>query len=293
MSPVNDIVNQLRARITAKHFILLGLFLLVVIAFWLGPWPGGDDWETFYYVSHRLIERSAPLYGERITHAYYSNPPWLAAGIIPLALLPFKWSWAIICTITIALSFLLLRRWEKRPSLLKILLVVLSPGMIYTILHGQIDILVISGVFLPASFWPLVAVTKPQGAIGLLFGVPRESWLRALLITIGVLAASFVLFGFWPAELLAQPAPFVMATHNLWYGLWPFQVPAGVMLITLGISRRDERLLIAGSPLVSPYAATSSLLGPWIAAITFLKDWQALLVFASWWAAVIYRGTGH
>jgi hypothetical protein len=293
MSFLSRLRQAIRLKITPTHLILVGLFLVVVLAFWLGPWPGGDDWETFYYASHRLIENPSSLYGERITHAYYSNPPWLAASLLPLSLFSFKWSWAVISALTVTLAFLLLRRWAKRPGILKILLVILSPGMIYTIMHGQIDVLIISGLLLPDALWPVAAITKPQVAIGLLFGVKRENWLRAALLTLGILLASFLAFGFWPQQLLAQPAPFVMATHNLWYGIWPFQVPAGVMLIVLGISRRDERLLVAGSPLVSPYAATSSLLGPWIAAVTFLKDWQALLVFASWWGAVIYRGMGY
>jgi hypothetical protein len=56
------------------------------------------------------------------------------------------------------------------------------------------------------------------------------------------------------------------------------------------MSRQDERLLVSGSPLLSPYAATSTLIGPWIAAITVLSNRQAVVVFLSWWAAVIYRG---
>jgi len=76
----------------------------------------------------------------------------------------------------------------------------------------------------------------------------------------------------------------------LWLGLFPFQVPVGVSLILFGISRKDEKLLIAGSPFLSPYAATSSLIGPWLAVSCFLNDWQVFIVWLSWWGAVIYRG---
>jgi len=62
-----------------------------------------------------------------------------------------------------------------------------------------------------------------------------------------------------------------------------------VLLLALGVSRKDERFLIAGSPFLSPYAALSTLIGPWIAAVSFLKPWQTLLVLASWWGAVVYR----
>lgn len=107
---------------------------------------------------------------------------------------------------------------------------------------------------------------------------------------LGVLGlVTVILFGFWPLDLITQPTPFQNAAHNMWYGLWPFQVPAGLAILLIGARRKDERLLIAGSPLVSPYATTSTLIGPWIVAMNYLTDRQAALVWASWWGAVIYR----
>jgi len=263
---------------------------VLVLAFWFSPWPGGDDWETFHGAAQRLMEGDQPLYGTRITHAYYSNPPWLAALLIPLSLLPFKLGWAITASATLGAALLLLHRWQPQAGFVKPVLILLAPPMLYTLMHGQIDALIISGVWLPAECWGIVALTKPQVAIGLLAGIPRQHWLRAAAFTALLLILSLVLVGNWIGDLLNQPAPFVSAGHNLWRGLWPFQIPAGVALVALGMSRQDERLLIAGSPLLSPYAAISTLLGPWIAMITYLANWQAILVFLSWWGAVIYRG---
>ena len=90
-----------------------------------------------------------------------------------------------------------------------------------------------------------------------------------------------------PVEVFQQPGP--IGEHNVWLGLWPFQVPIGIGLIFWGINRRDERFLVAASPFFWPYASTSSLLGPWIVMGTLLKDWQAALVLAGWWGAVVYR----
>ncbi len=282
--------DQMPNNTLVTRLLVAGLLTTVVVAFWVAPLPGGDDWEFFQTVARGLFKSTDSLYGEKVTHGYYSNPPWLVVGLIPLSVLPFKLGWAVLSVITLGAALIILRRWQPLPGLVKPALVLLSPAMIYTLLHGQIDMLVISGILLPEVFWPLVALTKPQVAIGLAMGVPREQWHRAALLTCGVLVLSLLFFGFWPRDLIEQPTPFVDATHNLWLGLWPFQLPAGVMVILVGISRRDERLLVAGSPLLSPYAAMSSLLGPWLAAITFLTDWQALAVFASWWGAVIYRG---
>ena len=104
---------------------------------------------------------------------------------------------------------------------------------------------------------------------------------------------SIAIFGNWPAQLIRQRASViegtVYAAHNLWRNLWPFQLPAGIVLILLGLRRQDARWLVAASPFLSPYAPMSSLLGPWLALASTLKDWEAGLVWLSWWGAVIYR----
>lgn len=89
---------------------------------------------------------------------------------------------------------------------------------------------------------------------------------------------------------MRQPRPFVKEAHNLWLGLWPFQFPIFVALILVGISHRDDRFLISGSPFLLPYATTSNLLGLWLGMSCFLKDWQAALLWLFWWGAVVIRG---
>jgi len=270
----------------------LGLLFVLTLVFYASPWEGGDDWETFHGAAWRILESETPLYGEPVTHAYYFNPPWLAVALIPLALLPFRLGWAALAAATMAMAVVLLRRWERGTSLVKPILVLLSPPMLYTIMHGQIDVLIIGGVLLPVQWWALIALTKPQVTLGLLAGIPRRQRSRASLLAGLVIAASLIWFGNWPRALLDQPTPFVEAGHNLWRGLWPFQIPAGVLLIAVGMQRHDERLLIAGTPFLSPYAALSSFAGPWIASVTWLNDWQAAAVFASWWGAVVARALG-
>lgn len=262
------------------------LFAILTAAFYFSPILTGDDWETFHGASWRILS-GQPLYGEKITFAYYSNPPWVSLALIPVSVLPLRLGWAVICTANLAALVLVGWRWKL--GLLKIILGLASPPMLYILLHGQIDMLILSLVCLPAALWPLAALGKPQVAIGLLAGIPPASWLKSALITGAIILVSLVLFGNWPMALVQQPQPFVSAAHNVWFNLWPFQVPAGLALILMGFSRRDEKFLAAGSPLMLPYAATSSLIGPWLAASTFLKDWQLLVVWLSWWGATLYR----
>lgn len=285
-------INQLDLSSKPLWIVLstmLFITILLTVGFGISPIITGDDWETFHGAARRVL-RGQPLYDTPITFAYFSNPPWVAVALIPFSLLPLRWGWALVSSLSFLAILGLSFRFRLGP--IKTALALSSLAMIYIVLHGQIDALLLAGIFLPLEWRVLLALAKPQVTFGLLFGVPPRRWLRALLLTTGMVLLSLAVFWMWPREWLAQPREFANEAHNLWLGLWPFQAPAGVALILLGISRTDDKLLIAGSPFLSPYAATSSLVGPWLAVGAFLKDWQALLVWLSWWAAVIYRGMG-
>jgi hypothetical protein len=261
-------------------------WLVLTIGFGLIPMAGGDDWVTFQGAAHRILS-GVPLYGEKVTVSYYSNPPWLAAALIPLALLPARWGWAGLNALNLIVLLMLARRWTR--GWLKPALVLTSPAAFYILLHGQVEPLILAAVFLPREWWLLAASTKPQIGLGLAFGLHRRHLLRAVVVSLGVMLLSLAVFGLWPQALLAQPSPFIEGAHNLWLGLWPFQVPAAVALILLGMRRDDERLLVSAAPFASPYATTSSLIGPWLAMVSFLKSWEAAVVWAAWWGAVVYR----
>jgi hypothetical protein len=142
-------------------------------------------------------------------------------------------------------------------------------------LHGQIEPLLLAFLLLPKSWWPLAPFPKPQIGLEMVFYVPRRKILSTAAVTGAAWILSLLLFGSWPMALFNQLSPFVEQAHNLWLGLWPLQVPVGLLLILLGIRRADERMLVSAGPSASPYAATSSLIGPWMAGVSFLKDWEA------------------
>ncbi len=285
-------LRSTESRINVQSLVLLLLVLsLMTFLFLLTPWSG-DDWGIFHGAAKRILHREN-LYATPITFGYYYNPPWAALAFTPLALVSEKFGWAVICAGTLMAILAVLRRWNPDTGIIKPVLALLSPPTMYIMLHGQIDALVLALVMLPSEWWALVAITKPQIAFGLLAGVPINKWQRVLLITGGVLLGSIVLFGLWPLDLLNSPRPFVTGAHNLWLNLWPFQIPVGIALITAGWSlgkEPNERLLLAASPFLGPYATTSSLIGPWLVTLSYLSTFQATLVWASWWGAVIYRG---
>lgn len=270
---------QARQMRTTQWLIGSVTCIVLILAFSLIPIPGGIDWEVFREAGRR-VWTGQPLYGELLSsHGYFYNPPWVAVILAPLGLLPFRWGWAILSTATLLLVAAVMHRWQGGPG--RRILALLSPPVLYIVLHGETDGMVLAGVLLPQEWWALVALSKPQVTIGLVFGVARSRWLAAAAITGAVLLISLIWFGNWPFTLIRQPRPLVQDTWNMWLGLWPFQVPAGVAILLLGISRRDERLLLAASPFLSPYATVSNLLGPWLAVSTFLSQRQAAVVWFS------------
>ena len=73
--------------------------------------------------------------------------------------------------------------------------------MIWIIVNGQIDALILAAVWLPPEWWPLVLTAKPQTALPLVLAVPRDRWLRAAVILGIAVALSLLVFGFWPRPL--------------------------------------------------------------------------------------------
>lgn len=263
---------------------ILLVFLLLITAFAVFPLPGGDDWQTFYGAGQRVLH-GEPLYGSKITFSYFYNPPWLALLFAPLAALPFRLGWGILTAFSILSITLLCRRWKM--GTVKMIAVLLSPPMFYTILHGNIDAFLIGAVLLPREFWVIAAITKPQTTIALVAGALRANWVKTILITGGVFLLSLILFGNWPAVYLAQPIELLNTSHNVFRNLWPYNILPGLVLVFIGWKQQDEKFLIGASPFFSPYAATSTLLGPLMLLISKLKGWQALAVVAMYWAGSV------
>ncbi len=285
---MQNALSRLQHEERTKQLLVLSLvFIILVTAFSLVPLPGGEDWEVFRGAAGRVTS-GTPLYGVR-DPTLYSNPPWVAVFLIPLSLLPLQLGYAVVIVSTFFLSLLVLQRWQENVGPIKPILLLLSPPMFYLVLHGQIDVLIISSILLPAEYWALFALAKPQTGIGLILGIDRSKYFRTVAIAGSVILVSFLLFGNWPSDFIAQNNPDFQNTHNVWLGLWPFQVPLGAFLLVRGWSARDERLLIAGSPFVAPYVALSSFIGPWIAGLSYLNNRQAVVVFLSWWGAVAFR----
>ncbi|MCQ3933134.1 MAG: hypothetical protein DPW16_22020 [Chloroflexi bacterium] len=260
-------------------------FALLTATFGLAPLTVGDDWLTLDHAARRLVAGDS-LYGIQDPH-FYANPPHVAALLVPITYLPPRLSYALVAALTLTLTLLLVGRWCEEAVPLKTLLTIFSPPMFYILLHGQIDILVLAGVLLPPSWWGLVAITKPQIVLGLVLGIPRRHWVKAGLIVGVMLTLSLLLLGNWITDWLTYGSRLTAYPHNLWRGMWPFQVPLGLFFGLQGIRYHNEKLLVAASPFLVPYAALSSFIGVWLVALSDLNRWQAMALWVGWWLVVL------
>lgn len=254
--------------------------------FYASPLPTGDDWTTFYESGLRVIS-GQNLYVKPTSYAWYSNPPWLALILAPLTVLGKRISWSIISALSILAVLALVKKFNL--GKLSALLLTLSPPFIYTLLHGQVDAIISLGLLLPIEWWGLVALTKPQTFGGLLLVSLKRRFTRSAMVLCGALLITSAIFGFWFVDLLQQPKPFVWDTHNIFLGLWPFQWIVALLLVLLGLRKKDDRYLLLASPFTMPYVTTGNLYGSWLALCMLLPGRDMVLILLVWWGAVVYR----
>jgi hypothetical protein len=82
-----------------------------------------------------------------ISKAKRTNNGRVDVLLAPVGVLPFRVGWAILSTASLFGSILLLRRWETAPSYIKTALIMSSPPMFYLLLHRQIDVIILCGLF--------------------------------------------------------------------------------------------------------------------------------------------------
>ncbi len=279
-------MERMRIHFPLKVGIIVILFLGIIALFYSSPLPIGDDWRTFYDAGMRVLH-SRNLYTTPTSFAWYSNPPWLAILLCPLAVMGPRLGWSVLSAVSVLSVVGVVQRFGLGKY--HILLLSLSPPFIYTMLHGQVDAALSLGLLLPAEWWAIVALTKPQTFGGLLFWALREHFLKTFLLLVGIVTISIIIFGNWPMDLLRQPKPFVSGAHNIWLGLWPFQLVGATFLLQRGIKFRNSRYFLAASPLLLPYATVGNLYGAWLVLCMVLSKQESTAILLVWWGTVLWR----
>lgn len=245
-----------------------------------------SDWPYFYKAGQMLLDRQ-PLYAFSESGFLFYNPPWVAVILVPLSLFPPVFGAGLITAISVTVILLLSRKYHL--SLFSTAMLLLSPPVINVMSMGQIDLLILGGLLLPAELAPIVAVSKPQTAIGFAFTpfFNGDKLKRVILVSGGVLLASVLVFGFWFFDILSMHTP-EQATWNLWRNIWPWNLVVGIPLIGLGLYKKNELILLAASPFLFPYTTLGGFVGGWLAVHQRGKTWEILGLFSVSWAVVLW-----
>lgn len=261
------------------------VILLTIALFEFAPDDVGWDYELFQIVSLKALAGESIYQDIQRSDGFvvrYLYPPHVAFMLMPLAVLPFRVGWAILCGLAVLIVILVGYRWKF--DLLKIILSLTVLPAIFSLYQGNIDGLLLVALLIPLRWQMGFILIKPQSIGGLALRTLKykEAWF--VLLAIG---AAAILFRFQDAVTFAQQAS-GLTNVNLWHKVTPFQSIPGVVLLALGVRRKDERILLLCSPFLSPYVTLGSLWPAWVGLCALTNRWVLLLLWACLWVAAGY-----
>ena len=239
-----------RGPVLRRTLMWLGLVAILYVA---GRFiPEGFDWK--YYFSQGRVH---PIW-----------TPWTQYVI--RAFIPFGYS------LVLALSAVGIgvRAYRMRTSPWPVLLAFLSLPTLWVFFMGNLDGLALFGMLFMPWGVPLV-IMKPQVAAFALLA--RRKWLLAGVVWVLI---SFVVWGFWPVNLLMVGTPEWKAEWVQDIALFPWSLVAALPLLWL--SRGDADLLMAAGTLATPHLFPYHfiLLAPALARMR--PGWMLLAWAVSW-----------
>jgi hypothetical protein len=252
-------------------FILLLVLLLILIANFL---PYGVDWRTVFRPATRAIFRWKSPYSV----SGYFNAPWAIIPLIPLALLPESYGYAVLILLSIAGFTYTAHRLDG--TKIAVIMILVSPPVFHSLLNGNIDALAIIGFILPPQIGLFFVIIKPQigAAVAVYWLVEawRKNGFREVLRTFSpisfVLGVSVIFFGLWPLRFGQE--------IDLWWNasLWPASIPVGLVLLVTAIRRRRMEFAMVASPCLSPYVLLHAWVGALLAVVSYIPETIAAVI---------------
>jgi hypothetical protein len=206
------------------------------------------------------------------------NLPWLFVALQPVRI--FGPLGALLVVQLLSILVVVRLGHFLRLSKFRMMLVLLSPPVLWNIFMGQIDGLVMAAYLVPPVWSVSLALVKPQASLGAGWrAIRHHPWLLALALVLIVTA--WRIWG-WPFSV-EEPdvgGPFANTLWN-WSG-WPF----GLLFAPLLFSR-DWRGAMFASPFLLPYSGVQSLIGPMLVVAT-LPLWAFLSLWVAAWVRWAY-----
>jgi hypothetical protein len=276
-----------RDTLRAAAIVALGL---IAFGVWAGSyWTFEDDWNKSYRPAALLLLAGRSPYEVPL----FYNPPWTLLAVLPFALLPPAAGRAAFLVVSLVAYGYAGVRFGARPR--GLLLLLLSPPVLFNLYFSNVEWLVLLGVLLPPAVGLIFVTIKPQ--VGMLVAVVWivGAWRRGGWRAVArcgapfavLLALSLLVYGWWPLTA----ARLTTASHN--FSFWPWSLPVGLYLAWRALRDPQDRIekALAGAPLLSPYVALMSWVGPVVALLRHERR-LALLVAAMWVYVVAVILTG-
>lgn len=265
--------------------ISFGLILLTLLGIAAANFiPEQIDWvRTFRPAAREVLALRSPY-----NISTYYNPPWILIPLMPIALLPDKVGNGFLFVISLcALISSAIRMGAKPFSLIAFLL---SFPVVFLLLFGQIDWMILFGLTLPPQIGLIFIFSKPQIAIPYVIFTFIESWriggikqaVRVFLPVTLMFFLSILLFGLWFSD---KNLFMVSAIYN--YSLWPAGLAPGLVFLGYGLIKRNKNVSIGAGPFFSPYVGVHS----WtISLISILRyQWWSIITAAGSWIMYIVQ----
>lgn len=236
-------------KVSKRALLIGGVSILVAVAaYFAAKLPTADFYETFYPAARSILKGQSPY-----DVSGFMSAPWGLIPLLPFAIFPPIWAHGLFFMVSVCL--LIYFAWRMGSNALAAIAMLLSPTAIGALLVGNLDPLVVMGMFIPPAWGLLFLMVKPQIGLGVTFYYFVESFRQGKLlkvirvftpITITYLLA-LVLFPIWYVRMLNQPA-------NMWNrSLFPYSIPIGLFFLYLAIRRKNAFFAMAATPFLAPY----------------------------------------
>jgi hypothetical protein len=241
----------------------------------------GRDWIVFSLAVRAFLQGHSPyLVGE----GYYKvfEPFWTYLILSPLILLPFQWGGLL--HIVISLASYMYTAVRLGATRMQLILFLTSGTVIGSLYFGNIDWLIMSGLWMPPQIGLFFVMMKPQVGICVAaywaYAAWKQGGWRQLAkvfapVTIAYLI-SFWMYGLWLFQLHG------MENNPASVSIFPILIPVAVYLMYKAIRQQDGKLAALSSPMIAPYVSPSNfsviLLNLFNRPKLFLFVWAALWV---------------
>lgn len=248
--------------------------------------PIGRDWLTILPAVQAFLQGQDPYAFNEGFHVVIF-PFWTFIALAPFALLPF-WIGRTLLFI-VSLSVFFVTAVKMGASRWQVILFLLSSAVVGCLNNGNIDWLVMAGLWMPPQIGLFFVLMKPQVGLGIalywladahLQGGIKKVVMTALPVTLAY-TLSFLLYGPWITSMIGMnDNPYNMSG-------FPVTLLTGYLLLFQGVRQQDRDSAIVSGPLIAPYVSQFS----YAAVLLALFRRRGLFLFA-WvllWIPVLVR----